>query len=195
MSGLAYHFDGRDIAEALSEVRQAVTSYSMMEVAQAYMLAVIQDHIAEIGTERHATANALGATPTSHYNADAVTEGEITNDSVSINVDIPGVGRAYKDLNISPKNGKYLTIPVNALAYGKRVKELEMAGYEIFRPKGKDVLGYVGADNLFIALYALSTGVTVPQDRTLMPTDEALTEAFVGGCTDFIEDLLSRRNI
>ncbi len=47
---------------------------------------------------------------------DKMTSGEIV-------IDVPGITRAYRDLHISPKNSKHLTIPLHRSAYGKRATE------------------------------------------------------------------------
>lgn len=46
-----------------------------------------------------------------HYNPDKVVINEVTQNSGQINVDIPGISRAYHDIDIKPINRNYITIP------------------------------------------------------------------------------------
>lgn len=55
---------------------------------------------------------------------------------------------------IRAKNKKALTIPIHEMARGKTARELELDGLDLFRPKGKDVLG-ISLDGMFVALFAL----------------------------------------
>ena len=51
-----------------------------------------------------------------HYNPDKVLVSEMhngVNPSASIDIDVPGVTRAYHDMLIKPKFRKYLTIPMH----------------------------------------------------------------------------------
>lgn len=61
-----------------------------------------------------------------HYNPKKVTNSAISNGEKttgSINIDVAGITRAYRDLHITPKKSKYLTIPLHRSAYGKRATE------------------------------------------------------------------------
>jgi len=191
MPELKYTINVESLKAKLAKVAQATKSPDMMQVSQSFMLSLIQDHIAQLGQTRHNTANRLGATPTRHYNADAVLPGVVDSTSASIEVNITGIQRAYQDLTITPINGKYLTIPVSAISYGYKVSELQAQGYKIFRPKGKKVLGYSvkeqGKKSTFVALYALSEGVFQAQDSSLMPPNDDIEAAFVHGAEEYLK--------
>ena len=58
-----------------------------------------------------------------HYNPDKVQPASIsngTNPSATVDVDVPGVTRAYHDLDIRPRFRRALTIPMHRDAYGRR---------------------------------------------------------------------------
>ena len=58
-----------------------------------------------------------------HYNPDKVQPASIsngTNPSATVDVDVPGVTRAYHDLDIRPRFRRALTIPMHREAYGRR---------------------------------------------------------------------------
>ena len=58
-----------------------------------------------------------------HYNPDKVQPASIsngTNPAATIDVDVPGVTRAYHDLDIRPRFRRALTIPMHRSAYGRK---------------------------------------------------------------------------
>ena len=59
----------------------------------------------------------------SEYIDDPVVDGNIA----TITIDHLGIRRAKEDVRIEPKNAKYLTIPLNALSYGKSVRQYQQA--------------------------------------------------------------------
>lgn len=147
----------------------------------------LRGHLAELAQTRHATAERLGATPSGHLAqaARAVEGAPVTAeaDSATITINHPGLVRAFRDVTILPKK-KFLTIPLNALAYNRRAGQF--AG-ELFVFKSKTT------GDLFLAkrqaekgdmpllMYALVRSVTQKQDRTLLSSDEELHGAAVEG--------------
>jgi len=142
-----------------------------------------RDYVREEAGKRHATAERLGGSPTGHLEqaAQAVEGAPIAADGehATLTINHPGLGRAFHDVTIVPKNGaRALTIPVAGAAYGRRAGEFDLF---LFRSR---VTG-----NAFLALrqsekgarpllmFLLVSSVTQPQDRTLLPSDEAWTEA------------------
>ena len=58
-----------------------------------------------------------------HYSPDKVQPASISNGmnpSAAVDVDVPGVTRAYHDLDIRPRFRRALTIPMHRDAYGRR---------------------------------------------------------------------------
>lgn len=58
-----------------------------------------------------------------HYNPDKVQSASISNGmnpSAAVDVDVPGVTRAYHDLDIRPRFRRALTIPMHRDAYGRK---------------------------------------------------------------------------
>ena len=151
-------------------------------------------HIRRESSVRHRTASRLDAPPTGHLEKGAArVTSHATADRATVRVPIAGIARAFRDLEIEPVNAKELTIPVAAAAYGHRVRELARLGWSIFRPKGHDVL--MGSRNGSEAepLYALKKRVVVRQDRTLLPSDEAVSAAVNKACAAYVKYELSRR--
>lgn len=95
----------------------------------------------------------------------------------------PGFGRAFHDVEITPTHGAALTIPISSHAYGHRVKELRSMGWIIFRPRGSEgakenlgtLMGFGPNGEQAIPLYVLKKRVRQSQDRTLLPSDAAIS--------------------
>jgi hypothetical protein len=126
--------------------------------------------------ERHKTATQLGAKPTNHL-AKAAKRIEGDSDETAAYVRIPratGLGRAFRDLNITPRAGKkYLTIPAHRSTYGKRAGEVPHdMSFAIVGGRHRALVFTSGPDKGSVA-YWLRTSVTVKQDRSLLPSDAA----------------------
>jgi hypothetical protein len=102
----------------------------------------------------------------------------------------PGLSRAQKDLHISAKNARALTIPIDRISHGKRVADLRSSGHEVFRPKGKNILAETrgkGKNAKLRPLFALVKSVTVPRDRGLLPTTKEIREWTTDAADEFLE--------
>lgn len=143
---------------------------------------LIRGHIRRYAFQRHTTAHRLGAQPTGHYTdgADEI-HSTATSERGTVVVPIPGIKRAFGDVRIEARNAKALTIPVDALAYGKRASELRSVGWTLFRitsKKGSDLL--MGTDGeVTKPLYLLRKSVTQRRDPSLMPTMEEMERTVV----------------
>lgn len=161
------------IARAIGRITDSAKRHNLFSAAAAGAQNLIQRHITEkAAPTHHKTADDLGATRSGHLEkgADAVTP-HSTSDYAEVIIPIPGISRAFRDLTVTPKNANALTIPLDALAYSRRASEVRALGWEIFRPKGKNVL--MGTkDGETKTLYALVKSAHLRQDRGLLPTDE-----------------------
>ena len=90
------------------------------------------------------------------------------NGDGTVDVDIPGAGRAYHDVDIYPIDAQWLTIPLEP-AKGTKVSDWD----NTFKPKGKNIIAQVQNGSL-VALFALSKHVHQYQDPSLMPSDADL---------------------
>lgn len=172
----------RLMAKLSASARQEMMAGVAESLAQ-----MVQVHLIDYAATHHATAARLGAMPTGHLErASESVQPSHTDNSALVTVASPGIGRAARDLAIRPKGPWPLTIPIHALAYGKRAKELRKElGAPLFRPVAKGGNRAQGPFRSFLAarvngvftpLYALKTTVTVPHDPTLMP-ERAAVEA------------------
>lgn len=173
--------------------------------------AMTRDYLMTQAEVRHGTADDLGATPTGHLER-AVETVRNTADAQGATVQItsPGLSRAFRALTITPKGGrKYLTIPATAEAYGKRAGQFADLRLQFF---GRGLLGLVKAEQSSLAgrkrsgydtekaaatpdaqgkrrgtvYYWLKKSVSIPQDRTLLPSDGLYHEAATEGVRDWL---------
>lgn len=111
-----------------------------------------------------------------HWNPSKVVEvgsrGNRWNVEGEAEVQVPGAGRAYHDVEIYPVNGQWLAIPL--LPQSKGTSPRDWSG--LFRPKNKNVLAKKDGSGLSF-VFALSKHVHQDQDPTLMPSDDSLARA------------------
>lgn len=158
--------------------------HHLFSAAAASVSNLVRRHIAADAQRRHFSSSRLGAAPTGFmekaarktvFRADAQ-HGEVVIPS-------PGFGRAFHDVEIVPTHGAALTLPISEFSYGRRVKELRSMGWIIFRPKKSEgassnldkLMGYGPNDEQAIPLYLLKKRVRQRQDRTLLPSDAAIS--------------------
>jgi len=140
---------------------------------------------------RHDTANRLGAKPQQVF-ADAAdsVESSVGNAFASVSISHPVIGRAFHDRDIKPKK-KYLTIPVNAAAYGRRAGEFDDLIFVRNTPSGTPILARKvdGSGEMLETMYVLVKGVHQDQDRTLLPSDDQYGEAMERGTAAYVKKL------
>jgi hypothetical protein len=153
------------------------------------------EYLRKIAAARHSTAEKLGATPTG-FLADAsekvAAPGALAanSDHAMLSISFPGVGRAFHEVKITPKQAKFLAIPVHAIAYGKRARFL-WDSLKLFIPKGSRFICMRMRDGkTLLRLYVLVRSVTQPQDRTLLPSQEEWVEAAGLGARNWFHNQL-----
>ena len=148
-------------------------------VAAKAIQIVVQRHVRAYARSHHATAKRLGATPTGHLakGARAITWHATPSYGV-VEVAIPGITRAFRDLMIRPTRAKSLTIPARGISYGRTAGEMEALGWRLFsRRKGDRAYLFGRRDKETRVLFYLVKRVTVRQDRALLPTDQEISDA------------------
>ncbi len=157
---------------------------------------LIVSHLIVLAGTRHATANRLGATPTNFIAqaADAAAGADVVQadgDGVSLRLRHPVVARAFRDITIVPKKAAALTIPINALAYGRRAAEFP----DLFRIPHTDVLAIPREGQAPLALFILVRSVTQRQDRSLMPSPDEINEAAATGLKFYVRRTLQQARL
>jgi len=167
--------------KALAPERRA----RMHERISISLWGLVRNHFQRYAPRNHKTATRLGATPTGFIyplafnnttrESDASGAAVVIRSDPANNFDARALRRAYGPLTIKPRNKKALTIPVHPLAYGRSVADLP-ASLALFRPrkKGGEKSNVLAAniDGKVTPLYVLVRSATIPQDETLLPTNE-----------------------
>jgi len=154
-----------------------------------------RDYILSIAPSRHKTAERLGATPTGYLEraAEGVTSrGEEDQAVLILGGDVGGFARAFGDVTITPKKGKYLTIPNKAAAYGKRAGEIDDLEVLVYRKSGGGftlALGREDDDGERDVFYWLVKEVNQKQDRSLLPSDDQYLAAAELGAIGYLDTL------
>lgn len=106
-----------------------------------------------------------------HWDPNKVRNGDSSKRNGETIVNIPGAGRAYHDVTIKPIRAKCLTIPIHQSAYGKKAADFN----DLFKVKDKNILARIENGSL-IAMFALAKSAFQKQDKTLMPSDDTLSD-------------------
>lgn len=160
-----------------------------------------REHIIKASASRHKTANRLSATQSGYLSKRAETvESHVTgNPDGLITVTVYGEIFARVDgaVQVKPRTKKWLAIPNTAEAYGRRPKELEGLRFMLIK---KGTLAALVRDDegdekdakgrkKFSVIYWLKKGVTLPQDRGLLPVEGQYLEALESAADDYLADL------
>lgn len=135
-----------------------------------------RQYLREIAKTTHKTANKLKARPTGYLTKRAeLVQGGGDANQATITVTGAIFKRAFGPVTVRATAGKMLTIPMRAEAYGKRAGEFN--DLFIFRSRqGRLFLARQAEPGKLHFLFLLKAVVTLPQDRELLPDDEAFTE-------------------
>ena len=115
-----------------------------------------------------------------HYSPDKVNPGNSTSTSGETLIDVPGVTRAYHDIDIVPKFRKYLTIPISAKSYGRKSSEFSNT-FVAFKKGGMSgLVGQKTDSGSVVWLYRLVKHVHQSQDSRILPSDDTYATDIFG---------------
>jgi hypothetical protein len=164
-----------------------------------------QDHVRALNI--HETAQRLGAAPSSpgYFEKKAnqmVPAADSTRAMVMLNtgLGLEAFARVFGDVTVNAINSKYLTIPANAAAYGRRAGSFEDLK---FIPFGNGVRALVKQTITMVpgkrkaeikkieneVFYWLKPSVVLPQDDSLLPTAEQYGKVAETATERFIDEL------
>lgn len=169
---------------------------SILRAAGTNLAACIRKHMRRLNASRRSPLS--GGRSSNHFSPDKVLEPHVSNDAVTVAVAIPGITRAYHDIDIYPKEANALAIPLHESAYGISPRENNDRGtYQLFRIKKDGVPGNVlyrnGDDGELIPMYALTQHVHQVRDPSLMPTDKQMTDEALNGAVAALKAILESR--
>lgn len=101
--------------------------------------------------------------------AASATKGEVHNGRATVVIDQEGVALRFFGGTVRPRVGKYLTIPVDERAYGRRVREFNDVRFIINRRTEK---GVAMVDDR--VLFALTTEAKHAPDPSVLPDEKEL---------------------
>ena len=161
------------VVDAVMGALRPESRAEVYSVAGRAVMNHVQRHIRSYMRTKHATAHMLGARPTGHYEKGAAAITMTADQSgAEVRIPIPGLRRAWEDVQIRPGPGKQaLTLPRAAIAYGRTVAEVRALGWTVFRPKGTNwLMGTKDGDDSATLLYTLVGGVVQRRDPSLLPS-------------------------
>jgi len=145
----------------------------------------VKENFRTLGLGRH-----RAAAPFSFYaRARGATSSGVEGGKAYVSIDHEGIALRLFGGTVKPRKGKYLTIPVDDSAVGKRVGEFDDLTWIINRRKGTGVVLQQGR-----VLYALTKSTTHKADPTVLPTTDKLQEAVTKALDGFTKILEARAN-
>jgi len=162
-----------------------------------------REHITKAAKTRHKTADRLSATHSGYL----AKKTDTVESTVTGNADGAILVRVYGDIfarvdgpvDIKPRRKKWLAIPAVSEAYGRRPGEFETLRF--IKLKGDLAALVFDEENKakeakgrqkFTVIYWLKKGVTLPQDRGLLPTEGEYLTALESAADDYLADLARR---
>ena len=183
--------------EALRNILKAVGPQSrhlLLSAAAEGAWTLCRAHLAAVAGRRHRTVMRLGAEQTGHFTKGirAMTF-HSSPTSATVAIPIAGISRAWHDLDIRAKDAGKLTIPINAISYGHRVKELKGRGWRFFRA-GNALFGtrVKGEKRETLPLYALKDRVRQAQEPELLPTKDEIGGAAAKSMGRYIAHIMRK---
>lgn len=180
--------DAAKLSGLLARLSERARSGDLARVAASRYLELLRRHFRSSVANRHATANRLGATPTGYW-ANPTAYTRLQGNEITITK--PGIRRALGPITLKPRRAKALTLPLSALAYGKRIADLRHTlNKPIFRPKGTRILAFREDDGSLRPLYALAAKASLPQDPSLLPPQETVHQALQDALESYLATLV-----
>lgn len=195
--------------EHLQGMQSELASDGAKHAAGGAVRRLLMNHLGNLDTSR---PNKIGGKRT-HYYADLARNVtyQTTEDGAQVHVTGTGIALHYYGGVVKPTGGrKYLTIPVDPEAYGRRAGEfnnLEIAwgltkggkprpiglvtkndyAYKTKKNRKSGVKEVVSASwEGGKWMFALVTSATIPADKSILPEDDTINEAAISSITDYI---------
>lgn len=165
------------------KIRDASSRNDIMRAASYVLVKKTAGWITRRSATRHKTAKRLGIEPTrilEFYETSPISMSKAGGKIYARNVGggnfsmfisgVPFIQKAFRDLHVTPKRARYLTIPLSGYSARIPARDMKARGWKTFRPNGHDVImGYREKGEKPIPLYALKKSVRIPRDARLLP--------------------------
>lgn len=127
----------------------------------------------------------------SHYSPRKVKIANGVSGNVGVtDVNVPGVSRAYHDIDIYPTKRQSLTIPLHQEAFGKKATDFENL-FVVNTDRGKAFLARNNGGSLEM-MYLLTKHVHQKQNKSIMPTDDTIANGQFSRLTRLINDIVDK---
>lgn len=147
----------------------------------------VREYLVREAPKRHKTADRLGGKRTGHLERGAEdVQARPDESGIIVNLPIPGIRRAFEDVTLLPIRSKYLTLPATGEAYGRRARSFSDLRFVPFKRGAVPAL-VRKVDGKMEVLFWLKRSVFQRQDRTLLPSDEALLQAAEEGAEEYLD--------
>lgn len=190
--------DDMERARRLREAMSPGVRARIVPVATRRVFNFIQHHFASYAKTHHASADALGAPHTKHMERAARDMSHEANAEVGhIILGMAGIGRARHDVDIVKKDRR-LTLPIARESYGKSARDMEdkygPKSLFVFKSKAGNLILAAqrkqGKKRITLPLYVLKDRVHQPQDPTMLPSPEDISEETHAALRECIEKYL-----
>ncbi|NCC53398.1 MAG: hypothetical protein EOM20_19600 [Spartobacteria bacterium] len=168
-------------------------------VGEAGKLILMEHFEQKNATGSHKAATRLGAKPTGLYAEFAqATSWQRSGADVLLSIAHPAIAQRYYGGTIKPVNRKYLTIPANSAAYGKRARNLRSQLVFMFRMRNGAPAPVALIHKKYKnqkrvpssgVYYWLVKSVTQSADHSVLPTDAKMLD----GVQDQLQDWLTAK--
>ena len=127
----------------------------------------------------------------SHYDPNKVNPSNESrlNEGV-VDVDVPGVSRAYHDIDIIPRTRQYLTIPMHREAFGKKAPDFNDL-FVVKKKDGKAFLAKNDGGNLAM-MFFLTKHVHQRMNTSIMPTDNELASVAMSRLSRLVQESIGQ---
>lgn len=147
---------------------------------------VVQDEIVKT-VRAHFTSRFPGSR---HYDPSKVQKGIAYNGTTPttiVQIDVPGVGRAYHDVTILPKTRKHLSIPCHQAAYGKKVSDFPKSF--VVENRNGNLFVAQNEGGVLVALFNLVDRAFQPRDPSIMPSEETMEKNIFARIGAYLDNL------
>lgn len=107
-----------------------------------------------------------------------------------VDVDVPGVSRAYHDIDIRPKFRQALTIPMHREAFGRSAADFN----DLFVVKKRDGKAFLASNNggNLSMMFFLAKHVHQSMDARIMPTDNELASVAMSRLSGLVKESIEQ---
>lgn len=182
--------------QAAPKLRELIRTLDPKEAAEFFdelageFEVLTREHITGASASRHKTAARLGANPTKYLERAAQTvEARGQRGRVSLEVAGEIFKRAFGPVTVRAEQAKMLTLPWRAEAYGRRAGDFE--NLFIYKSGRGQVFLARRAGRAIELMFLLKKSVLLPQDRGLLPSEEAYLAAAEKVAVAHVEKMLA----